>query len=219
MLRDVPHLFKRLRTNFMRAANIVWDGKVARWSNIVRLWELDWQLFRVHHLTKNHVHPKAKAKMRVKYAAQVSSQRTAGHMRTIAQMGNFGDDEYEIVGAGDTANVIADFDRLFDYSNGSHKCDDYRKEETHVPRQTKEFHSTMIVKEGSGHFEVWREMIEKLRRLKFWTRKKDEIYANGTRGDYVSRRPPFQTAYIRTLTALQLLWDGVKDSTDLTYGG
>ncbi|KAK7872718.1 hypothetical protein R5R35_002705 [Gryllus longicercus] len=100
--------------------------------------------------------------MRVKYAAQVLSQRCAGHIRTVAQMSKFGGDGYEIVGAGETADVIADFDRLFDYSNGSHKCDVYRKEETRVPRQTKEFHSRMIVKEGSGHFEVWREMIEKL---------------------------------------------------------
>ncbi|KAF2904271.1 hypothetical protein ILUMI_01903 [Ignelater luminosus] len=94
---DPPHLLKRIRNNFLNR-NIQYgtglEKSVAKWKHIVKLYEIDNAsniidgLKALSHLTDQHVYKDKIKTMKVKYAAQIFSQRLAV---TLTLAGKFGD--------------------------------------------------------------------------------------------------------------------------------
>lgn len=88
-LYDTPHLLKGIKNNLL-TKNVVFEmngTKLARWCDIVRLYELDSNIPDVKmlpRLSKQHVIPSEIRKMKVKNAAQVFSQRVASIMEFLA---------------------------------------------------------------------------------------------------------------------------------------
>ncbi|CAK1597856.1 unnamed protein product [Parnassius mnemosyne] len=122
-LFDTPHLLKYFRNLFMKydvkfRTNITSDNKqgigITKWSHIRQFYELDNNnpsFVYAPCLTKEHLDPNTKQKMRVKLAAQVLSHSVAaGIYSKIAK----GDMPTEAVA---TANVIKNMDELFDGVN------------------------------------------------------------------------------------------------------
>jgi len=88
-LYDTPHLLKGIRNNLL-TKNVIFnvDGeKLAQWSDLLKLYELDSNIEDVKmlpRLTRQHVIPTEIPKMKVKNAAQVFSQRVSSIMAFLA---------------------------------------------------------------------------------------------------------------------------------------
>lgn len=76
-LFDVPHLFKNLRSNFMRSVKVVWDNTIASYRSIRRVWRYDRGLFRMKYLTERDINPRGKGLMKVQTAARVLSRNVS----------------------------------------------------------------------------------------------------------------------------------------------
>ncbi|CAF4883247.1 unnamed protein product [Pieris macdunnoughi] len=122
-LFDTPHLVKCFRNLFLKydiecTTNIsseVKKGKgVAKWSHIKDFFEIDNKnpnFVFAPALTKDHLNPNAKQKMRVKLAAQVLSHTVAAGLYAKIADGALSTE------AAVTANVISHIDKLFDALN------------------------------------------------------------------------------------------------------
>lgn len=88
-LYDPPHLLKGIRNNLL-TKNVkfhIEDERLASWSDIIRLYQLDSDIQDVKmlpRLTKEHVIPGEIRKMKVRNAAQVFSQRVSSIMAFLA---------------------------------------------------------------------------------------------------------------------------------------
>lgn len=89
-LFDPPHLLKGIRNNLM-IKNLIYKQnskeKVAKWEHLKMLMDVDTgedEVRLVNKLTECHVDVKKIHKMKVKYAAQVFSQRVSSAMRYLA---------------------------------------------------------------------------------------------------------------------------------------
>lgn len=87
-LYDLPHLLKEIRNNLLiKNVEFDMDGKKVARCDIISLYELDNDIEDVKmlpRLTREHVMPNEIRKMRVKNAAQVSSQRVSSIMTFLA---------------------------------------------------------------------------------------------------------------------------------------
>lgn len=76
---DPPHLIKGIRNNLL-SKDMVFKGKVAKWSDIVEVYKNDCKVGDIrmlHKLTDEHVIPEKIKKMKVKNCTQALSERTA----------------------------------------------------------------------------------------------------------------------------------------------
>lgn len=111
---DTPHLLKATRNNLLKY-NLQFDNKVASWSHIVQFYEKDSRQWikAAPKLSKIHIEPNNFQRMKVKYAAQVFSNRVAAGMCTQISAGML---PTEAIG---TIDFIDHCDKLFDILNSS----------------------------------------------------------------------------------------------------
>ncbi|XP_045450588.1 uncharacterized protein LOC123659416 [Melitaea cinxia] len=153
-LFDTPHLLKGVRNNLLKKdAYYIKNGveKVAKWAHIVMLYNVDVgkdEIRLVNKLTDYHVIEKKIPKMKVKYAAQVFSQRVSSAIGFLARH-NILPSECE-----DTSFFLLTFDKLFDSFNG-HSYSGTSKE------------LAGCLKNNSPHKNFWLEVIPLLKSIQF----------------------------------------------------
>ncbi|CAK1597574.1 unnamed protein product [Parnassius mnemosyne] len=155
-LFDTPHLLKGVRNNLLnKDAKFIEDGveKIAKWEHIKMLFNEDvgeHELRLVNKLTEFHINKDKIPKMKVKFAAQVFSQRVSSAIRFLAS--------HKILPTEcqDTASFLLMFDKLFDSFNG------------HTYSGTeKKF--TGCLKNVSPHVSLWKELVTIIKSIKFIT--------------------------------------------------
>ena len=90
IIYDPPHLIKGMRNNFLNK-DMVFCGKVAKWSDIVEVYKADCELGEIRmlpKLTDEHVIPNKIKKMKVKICTQVLSERTSAMLNYTSRYGN-----------------------------------------------------------------------------------------------------------------------------------
>lgn len=221
ILFDVPHLFKSLRNNFLNHGTIIINGMTGKWEHFEAVKEINIRrLLRINKVGPTHVNPKYRAKMRVKYAAQMLSNTTSLVLRLVAsekqdnEVGNncptnltliihfisvyksnkvimfsfffsfFFEDANEYI---QTALVVQELNRLFDYTNGPSGNHDVKKgERENCSAQT-------------DHLEMWNHFRKTLSTIKF-------IKSDGTE----ARNVKCVRGYLMTLSSLQDIWHEVS---------
>lgn len=116
IIYDVPHLFKSIRNIFYEAGEIVLDSKKGKWAHLITLENKNKTTLHFNKITKLHVEPKFRSKMRVKLAAQILSNTVAAILKLLADSVENKEESKEIL---ETAYVIEKLDRLFDCTNVS----------------------------------------------------------------------------------------------------
>ncbi|KAF9404446.1 hypothetical protein HW555_014330, partial [Spodoptera exigua] len=153
-LYDTPHLLKGVRNNLIsKNATFIHNGitKWAKWEHLKMLLDVDIgddEIRLVNKLTEMHVVKEKIPKMKVKYAAQVFSQRVSSALRFLSKH-NILPQECE-----GTADFILIFDKLFDSFNGH----SYQGS----PKKYKQ-----CLKSNSPHFQLWNELLPILESIKF----------------------------------------------------
>ncbi|XP_050559419.1 uncharacterized protein LOC126912240 isoform X6 [Spodoptera frugiperda] len=163
-LFDTPHLLKGVRNNLLsKNAKFVQNGEVkwAKWEHLKMLLAVDDgddEIRLVNKLTEMHVDKNKIPKMKVKFAAQVFSQRVSSALRFLSKH-NILPDECQ-----GTADFLLVFDKLFDSFNG-HSYEG-------SPKKYKQ-----CLKYNSPHFQLWNEMLPILESIKFESvvRKNDSV--------------------------------------------
>jgi hypothetical protein len=127
-LFDFPHLMKCIRNMLLnKDLHFVQQGKrkVASWSHVMRLYQLDKSrgaYSQFVKLTDEHVIPEKIRKMKVKNCTQVFSHTVGTAMHVAARISSELTPESEFYltpKAVDTADLLLFFDKLFDSVNGS----------------------------------------------------------------------------------------------------
>ncbi|XP_048487715.1 uncharacterized protein LOC125491003 [Plutella xylostella] len=152
IIYDVPHLFKSIRNNFLQAGELLMDGKTAKWQHLINLEEKNRTTLHFKKITKLHVAPKYRSKMRVKLAAQILSNTVAAVLKLQAESIQ---NKQESVAILQTAEVVELLDRLFDATNGPASNKDIKKNY----RQN--------VSKNSFHHQFWQDCKQKLKTLQF----------------------------------------------------
>lgn len=184
ILYDVPHLFKSLRNNFLNHGTMVMDGKVARWAHLQQVEEKNRTLLYLSKITAVHVMPKYRAKMRVKFAAQILSNTVAAVLKLISGCEQNPEKSRDIM---ETAVVVQSLDRLFDATNGPLCPDDIKK-------GLRENVSTK-----SNHVNVWADLKEKVLSIKFKNPDGKE-----------AKNIKCVKGYVITLTSLEEIWGELR---------
>lgn len=188
---DVPHLFKSIRNNFMNHGTIQMEDKQGKWAHIQEVKEQNESFLYISKITSTHVQPKYRAKMRVKYAAQILSQTVAVVLKLLARAKENEHRSKELL---DTGLIIEDLNRLFDFTNGPSGPNDVKKGlRENVSRKTE-------------HIKVWAEYRKKLATLKFLTK-------NGTQAKNVK----CVEGYITTLKSLRDIWEYLTKESDFKF--
>ncbi|XP_063371190.1 uncharacterized protein LOC134659477 [Cydia amplana] len=165
IFHDPPHLLKSIRNNFLDK-DIVYNGKIASWKDILYVYDTDMQgghTRALPRLTADHVDPKKIKKMKVKMAAQVLSARTAAMLKFTDSVHKRVNSPQETMET--TAEVVLFFDELFDSVNGS-------------PGQGKG-KLRCAVKETSSHKDFWLNAIRTLQSMTFLDRNSKLAIRNG----------------------------------------
>ncbi|CAG9786340.1 unnamed protein product [Diatraea saccharalis] len=153
LFHDPPHLLKSIRNNFI-TKDILYQGKVASWKDILYIYDLDSKSGHtraIPKLTAQHVDPKHINKMKVKVATQVLSARTAAMLNYTHALHEQLNMPKETMKA--TALVVEFFDDLFDSVNGS-------------PGVSKG-KLRCAVKPNSPHLQFWRQSLKTLKNIKY----------------------------------------------------
>lgn len=182
-LYDVPHLFKSIRNNFFNNGTMEMDGKKAKWEHLKEVEQKNNSLLYLSKISNTHVHPKFKAKMRVKYAAQMLSNTVSAVLKLMAEAEKNEIKADEIM---QTGIIIQELDRLFDVTNGPSGPHDIKK----GIREN--------VSEKTTHLQKWAEYRKKLKTVKFFKQSGAEAKNNKC-----------IEGYIMTLSSLQDLWHEV----------
>ncbi|XP_063622936.1 uncharacterized protein LOC134795013 [Cydia splendana] len=182
---DVPHLFKSLRNNFLEGGLLKMDNKTAKWTHLVELQEKNQSTLHFTKITKAHVSPKYRTKMKVKLAAQILSNTTAAILKLLAESAENKEKNKEIL---ETAHIVEDLDRLFDCTNGPSSHKDIKK----GIRQN--------VTKNSYHHECWIKYKKKLKTLHF-LKSNSQLRLRNVR---------CVNGYITTISSLQDIWKYVE---------
>lgn len=182
---DVPHLFKSIRNNFLQAGELVMDGKTAKWQHLINLENKNRTTLHFKKITKLHVNPKYRSKMRVKLAAQILSNTVAAVLKLQSESLENRQESADIL---QTAQIVELLDRLFDATNGPASKKDIKKN----IRQN--------VSKISFHHELWPQYKQKLKTLHF-LKSDSKIRLRNVR---------CVNGYIITITSLQDIWEYVQ---------
>ncbi|KAL0859098.1 hypothetical protein ABMA27_010940 [Loxostege sticticalis] len=188
---DPPHLIKGIRNNFL-TKDMLFRGKVAKWSDIVEVYKADCEVGDIrmlHKLTDEHVIPEKIKKMKVKNCTQTLSEKTAAMLNYSSKFGTHADGTPVSSTMGSTAEAVLFWDRLFDSVNGSRGGS--------APGKMRG-----PVKEVAGvsrHVEFWQEAIRTLNNISF-------VEPNTTQRKYV----PSLRNWILTLKSFISLWSELK---------
>ena len=88
VVADPPHRLKNARNALKRYDILFGPGKFARWSDLVKLVDLDCsQELRISRLSREHVELPVGRNMNVKLAAQTFSGSSTAAIRTFMQLG------------------------------------------------------------------------------------------------------------------------------------
>lgn len=184
ILFDIPHLFKSIRNNFLNNGNILYKGRLAKWEHFKKVEEKNQSLLRLSKITKIHVQPKFKSKMKVKYAAQMLSMTVSAVLKLLSEGEKDENLSKELM---DTALVVEDLDCLFDYTNGPAGEHEIKKDRRqNVSRKT-------------DHLNKWTDFRKTLANTKF-------LKNDGTE----ARNVKCINGYIKSLSALQDIWHEVS---------
>ena len=146
-LFDPPHLIKAIRNNLLKY-HFHFGGKVAKWNDIVTIFEKDRTLSIrcCPKLTKKHINLNGFTKMKVKYATQVLSHSVSATILLHVSLGALPST------ATGSAEFIAVMDKLFDSLNSS---------SLNGPK----LHRRAVTK-NSIHHQFFKEMIEFIQSIK-----------------------------------------------------
>ncbi|CAH2992232.1 unnamed protein product [Chilo suppressalis] len=158
IIYDPPHLIKGLRNNFLNK-NIILDGKLSKWSDILHVYETDChhtEARLLHKLNDQHVVPEKIKKMKVKNCVRVFSKTVSAALFYTSKFSHYADGSPVSNTTKNTAEIVLFFDQLFDSVNGasilSHKKG--------KPLRT-------AVTEKSPHHKFWQDSIKKLETIKY----------------------------------------------------
>lgn len=182
IIYDVPHLFKSLRNNFFNHGTVEYDHKTAHWSSIEKVEEKNRRFLYFSKIKKIHVSPKYRAKMKVKYAAQILSNTTAAILNLMAEADVENSRKLQ-----ESAHVIREFDILFDCLNGPSGPKDIKK----GIRQN--------VSAKTNHPDLWVDKIKKLEKIKFFDK-------NGKQATKIK----CVNGFITTLKSYRDIWNHLK---------
>lgn len=185
IIYDVPHLFKSIRNNFLNGGTLVMGNKKAKWSHLVELEKRNRNTLHFTKITKLHVDPKFRSKMRVKLAAQILSNTTAAVLKLLSENISNVENSREIL---ETGEIIEDLDRLFDCTNGPSSPQDIKK------------HIRENVRKNSFHHRLWIEYKNKMKGL-YFTKSDSHLRLKNIR---------CVKGYIITITSLQDIWKYVE---------
>lgn len=185
IIYDVPHLFKSIRNNFLNGGEMMMDNKTAKWCHLKELERCNTSTLHFKTITKLHIEPKFRSKMKVKLAAQILSNTVAAILKLLSQSVVHQENSEEIL---ETAELIEDLDKLFDCTNGPSNAKDIKK------------HIRENVRSNSFHHRLW---IEYKRKLKTLTFRKSDSHLRLKNVRCVN-------GYLTTLSSLQDIWSYVK---------
>ncbi|CAH2098446.1 unnamed protein product [Euphydryas editha] len=135
---DPPHLIKGMRNNFL-SKNVIFEGKIAKWQDIVDVYNMDCRHGEsrlMHKLTDEHVIPSKIKKMKVKNCVRVFSKTVVAAMSYTSQFPLYPDGKPVSKTMKDTSKFISFMDDLFDSVNGAER---FNKKNVAKPlRQTME---------------------------------------------------------------------------------
>ncbi|KAK3930924.1 Transposable element P transposase [Frankliniella fusca] len=177
---DVPHLMKSVRNNLLTSNLIFGSGKLAKWRDVIDYYNLDNSLCKMSVLTRKHLDPKGRDKMRVSLASQALGSRTANGMEYTHRVTN----GEKLPSCMDTVEFIRLIDFYFDICNG--------------PRASKfepQKSTRCDVTADSLHLQEWHTMRNNMKNWIF-VRKK-----NGSR-----HVPPCVTGWLENAVTLKCLW-------------
>nr|XP_037875754.1 uncharacterized protein LOC119630429 isoform X2 [Bombyx mori] len=185
IIYDIPHLLKSLRNNFLKQGFLKMGELKGQWSHLVEVEERNRNFLYLSKLKSTHVQPKYRAKMKVKYAAQIFSQTVAAVLKLLATNVENVHRSDEIL---QTALLIEKFNKLFDYTNGPSGHADVKK----GIREN--------VSAKTDHLAVWTEYRKQLSTLTFFNH-------NGVEAKNVK----CVQGYIISLKSLRDIWLEVQD--------
>ncbi|XP_041970025.1 uncharacterized protein LOC121726617 [Aricia agestis] len=116
---DPPHLIKGIRNNFL-TKNIKFEGKIAKWEDIVDVYKTDCnhtEMRLLHKLNDEHVIPDKIKKMKVKNCVRALSKTVAATLCYTAQFSHYTNGERVSKTLQNTAEIVSFFDDLFDSVN------------------------------------------------------------------------------------------------------
>lgn len=158
IMYDIPHLLKSIRNNFYEGGEIVFNGKIGKWSHLVELHDNNKEALRFKKITELHVKPTFRAKMKVKLAAQILSNHVAAILRLYAekfQDQKECDGKLKRASILDTADIIEQLDKLFDVTNGPASKKNVKKG------------IRVNVSKNSIHYKLWPELKNKIKTMHF----------------------------------------------------
>lgn len=165
---DPPHLLKALRNNLMNH-KLEYEREnfgivTAEWKYINDFYEIDKGIEpRVApKLTKNHINPVGRSKMKVKLASQALSTSVAAGISLLGSVGKF--DE----AAAHTAFFISTIDKLFDSFNSKQIYDKKKL--------------LCSVKKDSDHVNFWHDMLKFIQSWKFINVNGKEVHTHCKKG-------------------------------------
>ncbi|CAH2084792.1 unnamed protein product [Euphydryas editha] len=192
IIYDVPHLFKSIRNNFLQAGEMIMDNKKGKWTHLIKLEEKNSSTLHFKKISKLHVNPKFRTKMKVKLAAQILSNTVAAILKLQAESVENQGERQEIL---QTAYIVEDLDQLFDCTNGPASRSDIKRN----IRQN--------VSKNSFHHKRWIEFKMKLKTLHFLKSDSQLRLRNIT----------CVNGYIITLSSLQDIWSYLNTVKNLKY--
>ncbi|XP_045493197.1 uncharacterized protein LOC123692481 [Colias croceus] len=196
-LFDTPHLLKGVRNNLLKKdAEFLQNGetKCAKWEHLKLLLDIDDgddEIRLLNKLTEMHIIKDKIPKMKVKYAAQVFSQRVSSAMRFLARHNVLPE---ECKG---TADFLLIFDKLFDTFNGH----SYKLSE----KQYKQ-----CLKNNSPHFKLWDDLIPILESIKF----KSVVRKNGHESIKYESIPSVKN-WVKNIKTFKELWNYLSTEHDI----
>ncbi|CAG4944833.1 unnamed protein product [Colias eurytheme] len=194
---DTPHLLKGVRNNLLKKdAEFLQNGetKCAKWEHLKLLLDIDDgddEIRLLNKLTEMHIIKEKIPKMKVKYAAQVFSQRVSSAMRFLARHNVLPE---ECKG---TADFLLIFDKLFDTFNGH----SYKLSEKQYKR---------CLKNNSLHFKLWDDLIPILESIKF----KSVVRKNGIQSIKYESIPSVKN-WVKNIKTFKELWHYLSTEHDI----
>ncbi|KAK3921540.1 DNA transposase [Frankliniella fusca] len=177
---DVPHSLKNIRNNLLTSDLKFENGKVAKFRHIIEYFKLDEAASQLSKLTRKHLNPNGKTKMRVKYAAETLSETVSRSMEGYYKVSG----GMYLNGCMPTVELLRNVDKYFDLMNGP-RCSTEEK--------PKHFRKNVTLK--SVHHTEWPKMSEALKKWVFIRKSNGEEH-----------KPPCLKGLITNIQSMQWLW-------------